>query len=111
MKELDLIDAFNLLRVCDGALLEGRLVELSLIGVEHDPKNEFAYISWSEQIRGEWVDFDIAFKEEDNNIVLVDGPYITLINSDTGEEEELTLLRQWDMESFIKDNGLTEGLE
>ena len=108
MKEIDLVDAFNYMRLSDGALLEGRLVELSLVGIEHDDKNEFAYISWSENIRGEWVDFDIAFKEGDNKVVLVDGPYITLIDSDSGEEEELMLLRSWDVERAYSVGGLDD---
>ena len=108
MKEIDLIDAFNYMRLADGALLEGRLVELSLVGIEHDNKNEFCYIAWSENIRGEWIDFDIAFKEGDNQTVLIDGPYITLINSDTGEEEELLLLRSWNIEQTY-DSGDLDG--
>ena len=108
MKEIDLIDAFNYMRLSDGAILEGRLVELSLIGIEHDSKNEFAYLQWSENVRGEWVDFDIAFKEGDNEFVVVDGPYMTLINSDTGEEEELMLLRSWDVEETYENGGLDE---
>jgi hypothetical protein len=108
MKEIDLIDAFNYMRLSDGVILEGRLVELSLIGIEHDSKNEFAYITWSEHVRGEWVDFDIAFKEGDNEFVVVDGPYMTLINSDTGEEEELMLLRSWDVEEAYENGGLDE---
>ena len=106
MKEIDLIDAFNFMRLSEGAILEGRLVELSLVGIEHDKKNEFCYVSWSENIRGEWIDFDIAFAEGDNETVLVDGPYITLINSDTGEEEELMLLRSWDIEQAYDSGGL-----
>lgn len=108
MKEIDLIDAFNYLRLSDGAILEGRLVELALVGIEHDSKNEFAYIAWSENIRGEWIDFDIAFREGDNEVVLVDGPYMTLINSDTGEEEELFLLRSWDVEEAYDNGGLDD---
>ena len=108
MKEIDLIDAFNYLRLSDGAILEGRLVELALVGIEHDAENEFAYIAWSENIRGEWIDFDIAFKEGDNEVVLVDGPYMTLINSDTGEEEELLLLRSWNVEDTYDNGGLDD---
>lgn len=104
MKTIDLVDAFNLMRLAEGAILEGRLVELSLIGIEHDPKNEFAYISWSEDVRGEIIEFDVAFRESDNAEVLVDGPYLTLVNADTGEEEEIMLLKAWDIEEAY-DNG------
>jgi hypothetical protein len=97
MKELDLIDAFNYLRLCEGVILEGRLLEISLIGIENESDNEFAYLFWSEDVRGEFVDFEVVFKEGDNEFVVIDGPYMTLINSD-GEEEELLLLRSWDTE-------------
>ena len=97
MKELDLIDAFNYLRLCEGVILEGRLLEISLIGIENESDNEFAYLFWSEDVRGEVVDFEVVFKEGDNEFVVIDGPYMTLINSD-GEEEELLLLRSWDTE-------------
>jgi hypothetical protein len=97
MKELDLIDAFNYLRLCEGVILEGRLIEISLIGIENESDNEFAYLFWSEDVRGEFVDFEVVFKEGDNEFVVIDGPYMTLINSD-GEEEELLLLRSWDTE-------------
>ena len=98
MKELQIEDAFNLLRVCDGILLEGRLVEPILVGLEGEDDNEFFYLSWSEEIRGEWVDFHIAFREGDNQIVLCEGSTMTLINTD-GEEEPMTLLREWNVET------------
>jgi hypothetical protein len=104
MKDIDIYEAFNLLRLCDGVLLEGRLIEPCLIGIEEDPEHEFFYLSWSENVRGEIADIDVAFKEEDNQTVVIDGPFLTLINSD-GEEEELTLLRSWDVEedTFFED--------
>ena len=97
MKELDLVDAFNYLRLSDGVVLEGRIMEISLIGIENEKDNVFAYLFWSEEVHGEFVDFDVSFVEGDNEFVLIDGPYMTLINSE-GEEEELLLLRQWNAE-------------
>lgn len=97
MKEISLSQAFDCLRLCEGIFLEGRLLEISLIGLEDDDNNEFAYLYWSEEIHGDIIDFDIVFKEGDNQKVLIDGPHMTLVNSE-GEEEELILLRSWDIE-------------
>lgn len=98
MREIDLVDAFNLMRLCDGVILEGRHVDLSLIGIEHEDDHEFAYISWSEHIQDQWVDFDVVFKEGDNQKVLIDGSSLTLFSSE-GEEEVLVLLKEWPAES------------
>ena len=97
MKQINLSEAFDYLRLCEGIILEGRILDISLIGLEEDANNEFAYLYWSEEIHGDIIDFEIVFKEDDNQKVLLDGPHMTLINSE-GEEEELTLLRSWDVE-------------
>lgn len=100
MKYIDLYDAFELIRLCDGLILEDKILEPSLIGIENDPENEFLYLHWSEDIRGEIIDFTSGFQEKDNQEILVDGPYITLINTD-GQEEELMLLKAWDVEDNV----------
>lgn len=97
MKQIDLVTAFNYLRLSEGVILEGRIMEISLVGIEHEGDHEFAYLFWSEEVQGEIVDFEVAFKEGDNEFVMIDGPYLTLINVE-GEQEELLLLRSWDVE-------------
>lgn len=103
MKDISLIDAFNYLRLCEGVILEGRVLDISLIGIEEDPNNEFAYISWVEEIRGEYVDFEIVFKEGDNQEVMIDGSFMTLVNTE-GVLEEIQLLIPWNIESHLLGN-------
>lgn len=71
-----------------------------MIGIENNPDNEFAYLFWSEDIRGEMVDFEVVFREGDNEQVRIDGPYMTLVNAD-GQEEELMLMKSWNFEDEI----------
>jgi hypothetical protein len=97
MKQITLSEAFDYLRLCDGIILEGRLLEIFLIGLENDNNNEFAYFYWSEEIHNDIIHFEIVFKEGDNQSVLVDNHHMTLVNTE-GEEEELILLRSWDVE-------------
>jgi hypothetical protein len=94
VREITLEEAFNYLRACEGVILEDRLIRPSLLGVEGDPENEFFYLSWAEEIRGEYIDFVSAFKEKDNRVVLSEGPTLIFINTEQ-QEEELTLLRPW----------------
>lgn len=103
MKDIDLIDAFNYLTLCEGIILEGRVLDISLIGLEDDPNNEFAYILWSEEIHGELIDFQIAFREGDNCDVKIDGSFMTLVNTE-GHEEEFQLLTSWDIERHLLGN-------
>jgi hypothetical protein len=96
-KDITLQEAFDYLRLAEGVILEGRVLDISLIGLEDDPHHEFAYLFWSEDIQGEMIDFEVIFKEGDNTQAKIDGPYMTLVNSE-GEEEELLVLKAWDME-------------
>ena len=105
MREITIEEAFNCLRVCEGVVLEDRLIVPSLLGIEGEPDNEFFYLSWTEEVRGEYIEFYASFKEGDNQVVLCDEAILTFINSE-GQEEELTLLRPWNC-----DDALTSGLE
>ena len=100
MKEISLHQAYDLLQLSTAVVLEGRLIEPTLMGVQDDDANEFMYISWEEEWDDEVLTVDISFYEGDNQIALIDGSNLTLINSE-GEEEEFTLLREFDAESTI----------
>ena len=80
--------------------MEGRLIEPTLMGVQDDDSNEFMYVSWEEEWNDEDLAVEISFFEGDNQIALINGSELTLINSE-GEEEEFTLLREFDAESTI----------
>ena len=101
MREITLEEAFNCLRASEGVILEDRLIRPSLLGVEGDSENEFFYLAWSEEIRGEYVDFTSAFKEGDNQVVLYEGSTLVFVNTE-GQEEELTLLRPWDCDEVLE---------
>lgn len=94
MKDILLHDAYHLIRQCTGVLLEGRFVEPHLFDIEDDYSNEWMTLEWVEEYDGEELDVVVAFKEGDNQKVVLDGSSLILVNSD-GEEEELVLLREW----------------
>ena len=100
MKEINLHSAYDLLQLSTAVVLEGRLIEPTLMGVQDDDANEFMYISWEEELDDEVLTVELSFYEGDNQIALIDGSNLTLINSE-GEEEEFTLLREFDAESTI----------
>ena len=100
VKEINLQQAYDLLQQSAAVVLDGRLLEPILLGVEKDESNEFMYIDWEEEYEDETLTVDISFIEGDNQIVLVDGSKMILVNSE-GTEEELTLLREFDAESLI----------
>ncbi len=70
------------------------------MGVQDDDSNEFMYVSWEEELDDENLTVEISFYEGDNQVALIEGSTLTLINSD-GEEEEFTLLKEFDAESTI----------
>ena len=92
-KDIPLHDAIYLLRQCSGILLEGRYLEPHLYETD-EGSNEFMSLQWSEEFENEELDFVISFNESDNIKVPLEGCELTLVNSD-GEEETLTLLREW----------------
>jgi hypothetical protein len=92
-KDIPLHDAIYLLRQCSGILLEGRYLEPHLYETD-DGSNEFMSLQWSEEYEGDELDVVISFNEGDNIKVPFEGCELTLVNSD-GEEETLTLLREW----------------
>lgn len=96
-KDITLKQAFEYLQLADGVLLENRLLEPFLIGLEDDPSHEFFYLFWSEEIHGDMIDFEVVFREGDNEKVKLNECCITFVNSE-GEEEELVLLKAWQME-------------
>jgi hypothetical protein len=93
IKDIPLHDAIYLLRTCSGVLLEGRYLEPHLYETD-DGSVEFMSLQWSEEFDNEELDFVISFNEGDNIKVPFEGCELTLVNSD-GEEETLTLLREW----------------
>jgi hypothetical protein len=100
MKEISLHQAYDLLQLSTAIVLEGRLIEPTLMGVQDDDSSEFMYVSWEEEFDDENLTVEISFYEGDNQVALIDGSNLTLINSD-GEEEEFTLLKEFDAESTI----------
>jgi hypothetical protein len=93
IKDIPLHDAIYLLRTCSGILLEGRYLEPHLYETD-DGSVEFMSLQWSEEYEGDELDVVISFNEGDNIKVPFEGCELTLVNSD-GEEETLTLLREW----------------
>ena len=100
MKEITLHEAYDLIQQSAAIVLEGRLIEPTLMGVQDDDANEFMYLSWEEELDDEDLIVELSFFEGDNQVALIDGATLTLI-TDQGEEEELTLLREFDAESTI----------
>ena len=100
MKEISLYQAYDLLQLSTAIVLEGRLIEPTLMGVQDDDSNEFMYVSWEEEFDDEDLIVELSFFEGDNQIALIDGTKLTLI-ADQGEEEEFLLLREFDAESTI----------
>jgi hypothetical protein len=92
--EIPLHDAVHILRQCAGVLLEGRFIEPHLFDIEDDYSDEWLSLQWTEEYDGEELDVIVAFTEGDNQKVILDGSSLILVSSD-GEEEELTLLREW----------------
>ena len=100
LKEINLHQAYDLIQQSAAVVLEGRLIEPTLMGVQDDDANEFMYLSWEEELDDEDLIVELSFFEGDNQVALIDGATLTLI-TDQGEEEELTLLREFDAESTI----------
>ena len=98
MKEISLYEAYSLLQQCPVVMLEGRPVEPSLMGYEDEDSNEFMCLSWEEEWDDELLTVEVVFVEGDNQIVELDGCILSLVNAD-GEQEELTLLKEFYAES------------
>jgi hypothetical protein len=94
IRDILLHDAIHLLRQCSGVLLEGRYLEPHLHETEDEDTNEFLSLQWDEEYDGDELEVLVSFKEGDNIKVPLEGSQLTLVNSD-GEEETLTLLREW----------------
>jgi hypothetical protein len=100
VKEINLYQAYDLLQQSTAVVLEGRIVEPTLMGVQDDDSNEFMYVSWEEEFDNEDLIVELSFYEGDNQIALIDGSILTLINTD-GDEEEFVLVKEFDAESTI----------
>lgn len=100
MKEINLHQAYDLLQQSIAVVLEGRIVEPTLMGVQDDDSNEFMYLSWEEEFDNEDLIVELSFYEGDNQVALIDGSVLTLVNTD-GDEEELVLVKEFDAESTI----------
>jgi hypothetical protein len=100
MKEINLHQAYDLLQQSTAVVLEGRIVEPTLMGIQDDDSNEFMYLSWEEEFDNEDLIVELSFYEGDNQIALIDGSILTLINTD-GDEEEFVLVKEFDAESTI----------
>ena len=100
MKEINLYQAYDLLQQSTAVVLEGRIVEPTLMGIQDDDSNEFMYLSWEEEFDNEDLIVELSFYEGDNQIALIDGSTLTLIGND-GEEEEMILVKEFDAESTI----------
>jgi hypothetical protein len=93
-RDISLKRAYDILRQCAGVLLEERYIEPTLFDLEDDGNNTWMNIHWTEIYNGEEVYIVVSFIEDDNRTVILEGGVMTLVNSD-GEEEELTLLREF----------------
>jgi len=100
MKEINLYNAYSILQQCSAIFIEGRLVEPSLLGYEESPDNEFMCLTWGDEHEDEQYIIEVAFLEGDNETVRIDGCKMYLIGTD-GEEEELTLLKEYYAEKDV----------
>ena len=94
MKTIPIYEVAYYLRHCAGVLLEGRFLEPIVFEVEEDYTNEFLKLEWEELYENETYTVQISFNEGDNQSAALDGSTLILTNTE-GEEEELTLLREW----------------
>ncbi len=94
MKEITLYEAYSILQQCVGVVVEGRLIEPTLLGYEDSLDHEFMCLSWEEEYEEEDYLIEVVFLEGDNERVELDGCTMYLIGTD-GEQEELTLLREY----------------
>jgi hypothetical protein len=94
MKEINLHTAYDILQQCPAILLEGRLIEPTFLGLGDKDNNEFMCISWEEEYEDDVYTVELVFEEGDNEIVEIDGCIMRLISTD-GEQEEITLLKEF----------------
>jgi hypothetical protein len=95
-KSINLTQAYDVLSQATAIVLEGRVLAPVLHSLEYDSAHEFFSIHWEE----EELEFDIYFQEGDNNEVLIDGHTMTLISTE-GEEEEIELLKEFNIEDLL----------
>jgi hypothetical protein len=97
MKPITLDDAYDLLMQCNAVMLEDKILEPVLMGIEYDDNNEFLYLFWEEEHKNGDLFVEVVFYEGDNQKAELNGSTLTLVNSE-GQEEDLVLLKDWDAE-------------
>lgn len=97
MKTITLPEAYDILLQCHAVMLEGRIIEPTLMGIEGEDDNEFLYLFWDEDYVKDKLFVEVIFYEGDNQKVELDGSTLTLVNSE-GQEEDIVLLKDWDAE-------------
>lgn len=95
MKTLPLHEAFYLLKQCNGLLLEGRYIEPLLSEIEEDYESEFLILEWEDIQDNQEAIVQVSFREGDNQNVGFNGKSTLYLTNTDGEEEELTLLKEW----------------
>ena len=89
MKSLTIDKAYDLLQIAPAVLLEDRVLEPHLLGLDD---KEFLYFCWQEQTEfGDILQFEVTFNVEENLRCAIDGCDLILVNSE-GEKEIITLL-------------------
>lgn len=99
MKELTLNQAHDLLKQSTAVVVNGRVHEPIMIGLQDHDLNEFMFITWDEEQNRETVTKTISFQEGDNHVTILVGSVLTLFSTEE-TEEDLVLLKEFDAESM-----------
>jgi|688.fasta_scaffold1313530_2 hypothetical protein len=91
MQDINLKEAYSILKLCKAIELEGRLLVPLLHEIDDDYKNVFLSLYWQEEHEGELLDLSSEFEEGDNQTCILNGSKLVLVNVD-GQEEELEIL-------------------
>lgn len=94
MKDIKLYQAWSLLQQASVVDLEGNLTVPQVHELEDDYKSVFLTLVWQEEYNDEILDVCVEFEEGDNQTCVLEGSHLILVNTD-GEEEVLTLHREW----------------
>lgn len=103
MKTIPLNKAFEILKQSSAVIVDGNaLVYPSLDEITGDEKNEFLYISWTDQ--DDAVTYSMKFCEGMNQEVKIDRAEMYLYDTDSDNEHDnvqLTILNPKNLESLI----------
>jgi hypothetical protein len=94
MNAISLQDAHYFLSQSTGVLLEGRYIEPFVFEIEDNYDNEWLVLQWDEVEGDQEGIVSISFLERDNQTVFIEGSKL-ILTAENGEEEEITLLREW----------------